>query len=1586
LDKIAEKSRLADENLADVHQESATDSDCDGNSDLLDLCDNERNEVLAPIGIAEYFSDEELPPAHTRRDLIPIYDVNRNVPSHLIWNNQYNVMRRGSRFSDVHSNAIIEHIVALTNSPSVSLLYPEGQLFPRIFWCSLSGSVVGAMPSFCLNTGIKCPADIASITQHQYIRIRDGDILTSRESPYWHYMFDVKLNAKLNKVPSRIVFKRGLEAMEGNKSSLIIGEGTSDAHLPMDEAEATRRIKELASLLKKGKWTYFMTLTVNDAETPGVREITLAIRDLASGDAVKERELTENFLPFVLRAWERFVRFFCQELIMRNASIVGHVKNLFYRFEFQGAGAKGNKPHVHCGITLYPESDIVSVSRICCSSTSFHTSLYNADFDRLLSEGIVSDYDDYQRWEQIVSNVNIHNCNAAQFRCMKATNAAGEKICRYRRQPDLPVEADSRGWFEEIVMPYPDDVYKILQELNLASTRYDQILNADRWFVDDALKAGKWHYCARNDEFFLASIPLVSAICRSSTNVDMCDRKFQVSYLVKYISGKEEHQLVDVAASKDMTQVTLHTQPHAHEKITHCQQIMANKRQKSSTFGREICLAEVVWFLLDLPYTYCNAEFVHVATVPLETRVGIFQRLRNESKHLLGETTDDIPPVRGRVEANLPDWRLFTCSQLAHIEDYRRSPYWCDLTSSFNVRPPELLFFDNLQVYSECFVIKSSQESHFYSDAGNQPWFDGLSRRIFLRSSSVDKAVDFVQRKVNDGDARAIEMMQKVFQPIKLHVAESWERFVHITSGANVVSVISLVKPWDQQKFMSHLCMSLGQYETEIDLFMNQTLSMAFVKAGLLPNKSCFTRADVLPILKRYILEDLRFHPISARQFAKYVRAASCAVNNVIEGNSVGQYTPCVIDVMLKEQASHIVYQQEALRKANIITALQDDPAISNSLPPNLMSASISEPLDWIPRISALDNVAGNSFAEQSSALDLCIHAINRLSSPSCRQVQFPCLVGRPGSGKSHVLKLATAYALSRGLQVELMSLTSQRSRQLGGNHLHLVFPFVVNANRVQFQHSMAASCLQRLDKDPVRTAIIKRTDIFIFEEIGLLSAEYFSALDNVLKRLMETESPMGGKLLLSCGDSKQLPPINGRPIWSSLNMCTLMQVFVFANDVRARDDQQLQHLISDCRRQLTADECTAVATTVLRECRFEDDWSSVPDLALRIVPTKAAENAVMEQFLQGRQTTSFTAIDEVQNGSIWERATQRITSQLNKNCYEYDICKLYVNAVVRMTYNCRKEDGSTIFSQGQIAVVTQLPNERDDFTQQRLTLRLAPPGERHMDSADVTKNWPVVHVGTRTTLPSVVGSSLQMGRRTQFPVRYYLASTIHRIQGDTVQLLATEMSLARREYCLWQREQFAVLISRVQRCQDLIFVGSRQQTRAAIEHIMRRTSKWDALIDHYLTELHVDTVSHRANNLDLDVHPFLPMYRELPTVSCGYVYMLVSIPCAGRFYLGEASNLKRSLRRHNTGYGTEETQNTVLHPWGVFVFVYGFYRDRAEDASEDRKVFLQEWRNTVSEQTSVHQAYDVGLRLANEWLVRTGCKLTVVKCGQFNT
>ena len=91
---------------------------------------------------------------------------------------------------------------------------------------------------------------------------------------------------------------------------------------------------ELASLLKTDRWHYFATLTTNDLKTPAVRKITEAIKMF---DDVLEMELIDNYLPFTLRACERFVRTFFQELITRNDTILGKVKSIFYRYEW-GSG------------------------------------------------------------------------------------------------------------------------------------------------------------------------------------------------------------------------------------------------------------------------------------------------------------------------------------------------------------------------------------------------------------------------------------------------------------------------------------------------------------------------------------------------------------------------------------------------------------------------------------------------------------------------------------------------------------------------------------------------------------------------------------------------------------------------------------------------------------------------------------------------------------------------------------------------------------------------------------------------------------------------------------------------------------------------------------------------------------------------------------------------------------------------------------------------------------------------------------------------------------------------------------------------
>ena len=236
---------------------------------------------------------------------------------------------------------------------------------------------------------------------------------------------------------------------------------------------------------------------------------------------------------------------------------------------------------------------------------------------------------------------------------------------------------------------------------------------------------------------------------------------------------------------------------------------------------------------------------------------------------------------------------------------------------------------------------------------------------------------------------------------------------------------------------------------------------------------------------------------------------------------------------------------------------------------------------------------------------------------------------------------------------------------------MHLVFPLNVSRAAVTVSHGVVSECLSNLEKDPLKLAVIKRTDVFVYEEIGLLSSQMFGALDSILQSVMHNTLPWGGKLLMSCGDAKQLPPVSGQPIWSSVLMCTLMDVVVFKSDVRARDPD-LRWINDQCRRDLDPSECAAVAERVVAKCRVVANWELVPTHAVRIVSTRAAENEVMENFLRTKVTRDFVAIDEVQNNVDWVSATREVSKRLDGRLYEYGLCRLYVDAVVRMTYNER--------------------------------------------------------------------------------------------------------------------------------------------------------------------------------------------------------------------------------------------------------------------------------------------------------------------------
>jgi hypothetical protein len=219
---------------------------------------------------------------------------------------------------------------------------------------------------------------------------------------------------------------------------------------------------------------------------------------------------------------------------------------------------------------------------------------------------------------------------------------------------------------------------------------------------------------------------------------------------------------------------------------------------------------------------------------------------------------------------------------------------------------------------------------------------------------------------------------------------------------------------------------------------------------------------------------------------------------------------------------------------------------------------------------------------------------------------------------------------------------------------------------------------------------------------------------------------------------------------------------------------------------------------------------------------------------------------------------------------------------------------------------------------------------------------------------------------------------TIHRIQA--VSVYATQISNFHCQCRLWQKEQFAVLISRAEHCKDIIFVGFPEDTKSAIVIILERSSKWDQLIDNYLSSYEV--LSHPLiRQISLQLHPFKPLYREIPTASCGYVYLLASIPKPRKCYVEGTDSLKIVLRRHNTGNGAEETKSTNLHPWGVYAFVCGFEHDDPNIAIQRRCDFLNALRYDLN--TGPEAVFTCMQEELAQCTVRGMSSLVIVKCGE---
>ena len=196
-------------------------------------------------------------------------------------------------------------------------------------------------------------------------------------------------------------------------------------------------------------------------------------------------------------------------------------------------------------------------------------------------------------------------------------------------------------------------------------------------------------------------------------------------------------------------------------------------------------------------------------------------------------------------------------------------------------------------------------------------------------------------------------------------------------------------------------------------------------------------------------------------------------------------------------------------------------------------------------------------------------------------------ILGPPGTGKMYVLTIALGYALSKGLSCLVTSLGSGRSIQLGGEHIYNVFCLPLSSNGSPLK--MAEQALNKLDFRSDKKVLLLAVEVLFVEEVGLISAEQWCAMDIIHQDLRQSNLPFAGNSVIASGDQMQLRAIDGNDIFLSPVLLTNFDLFFLSNLVRMTDEAGAKVLREMWRRPIEAGGVQEILRILGEKRTFKD-------------------------------------------------------------------------------------------------------------------------------------------------------------------------------------------------------------------------------------------------------------------------------------------------------------------------------------------------------------------------------------------------------------
>jgi predicted GIY-YIG superfamily endonuclease len=535
----------------------------------------------------------------------------------------------------------------------------------------------------------------------------------------------------------------------------------------------------------------------------------------------------------------------------------------------------------------------------------------------------------------------------------------------------------------------------------------------------------------------------------------------------------------------------------------------------------------------------------------------------------------------------------------------------------------------------------------------------------------------------------------------------------------------------------------------------------------------------------------------------------------------------------------------------------------------------------------------------------------------------------------------------------------SERAIILGCRHLHYLFCIPGSEN--QDIHQLTDNIIKNLNRKPAFLYTIETNDAIFIDESEFASAEFLNALDNVARYVRKKNTFFGGMMVFTTMDIQQLPPIHGHPCLMSSLVLTSFHLVTLQEYVRSRTDPHLQRLITLTRKlePLEESEMEEFMHLIVTNCTFVNSWedpSITPD-TIRILGTRkgvqTAENTYYDKIQsQGLPILTRTSEDyeslKTSHGT-WKHASTNTIRSLNKLVREPEILKLHQGLLVECTFN-----NGTLWSNGQIGIVAQLPSFATLQQWRPFPIILAPPGVRSLPSDFYTTDsllasgWKIVHMKPTPDLVHHCQGGL-FAKRYQYGIRPMAATTIHKAMGnDYDKIVSSVCDDGINGFRLWEKAQVLVLISRVHRAKDIVFVGNKMETAQRLLQLISLQPKY-ALYMNYIIRCLTGTSQDYTSPI-VNFPSTLPFnlctaeYPKQDEAKNGYVYVLISISQPTTTYIGQTQNLHRRINQHNKGWTRHWTNNITLRPWTCMAYVIGF------QSQHHRLYFETLWQNLVQQ------------------------------------